>query len=113
MRLPKTDHDRWARDHDLAAFGRDATHAYYTSLERTSGTGGDGRDGPFPVHQLGEEDVSDQHRAFIASAREAHVPLGGVRDSGWGRTGPDCMNDFSDTIWINARHSANPPHYAF
>ncbi|MFA6124538.1 MAG: aldehyde dehydrogenase family protein [Sphingomonas sp.] len=44
---------------------------------------------------------------------EAHVPLGGVRDSGWGRTGPDCMNDFSDTIWINARHSANAPQYAF
>ncbi|WAC48220.1 aldehyde dehydrogenase family protein [Asticcacaulis sp. SL142] len=44
---------------------------------------------------------------------EARVPLGGVRDSGWGRTGPDCMNDFTDTIWINARHSANEAQYPF
>jgi acyl-CoA reductase-like NAD-dependent aldehyde dehydrogenase len=34
---------------------------------------------------------------------EPHVPMGGVRDSGWGRTGPDSLNDFTDTIWINAR----------
>ncbi|WP_035201156.1 aldehyde dehydrogenase family protein [Agrobacterium tumefaciens] len=44
---------------------------------------------------------------------EAHVPMGGVRDSGWGRTGPDCINDFTDTIWINARHSANQAQYPF
>ncbi len=44
---------------------------------------------------------------------EARVPMGGVRDSGWGRTGPDCMNDFSDVIWINARHSANEAQYPF
>ncbi|MCS3747906.1 acyl-CoA reductase-like NAD-dependent aldehyde dehydrogenase [Xanthomonas arboricola] len=44
---------------------------------------------------------------------EAHVPMGGVRDSGWGRTGPDCMNDFTDTIWINARHSKNEEQYPF
>ncbi len=36
---------------------------------------------------------------------EPHVPMGGVRDSGWGRTGPESIYDFTDTIWINARSS--------
>ena len=44
---------------------------------------------------------------------ETHVPMGGVRDSGWGRTGPDSLHDFTDTIWINARHSANESPYPF
>jgi acyl-CoA reductase-like NAD-dependent aldehyde dehydrogenase len=34
---------------------------------------------------------------------EIHAPMGGVRDSGWGRTGPDSIADFTDVIWINAR----------
>ncbi len=33
---------------------------------------------------------------------EIHAPMGGVRDSGWGRTGPRSLDDFSDVIWINA-----------
>jgi acyl-CoA reductase-like NAD-dependent aldehyde dehydrogenase len=33
---------------------------------------------------------------------EIHAPMGGVRDSGWGRTGPDSLRDFSDVIWINS-----------
>src|ERR1700704_2113636 len=33
---------------------------------------------------------------------EIHPPMGGVRDSGWGRTGPESLNDFTDVIWINA-----------
>jgi acyl-CoA reductase-like NAD-dependent aldehyde dehydrogenase len=33
---------------------------------------------------------------------EIHAPMGGVRDSGWGRTGPDSLADFSDVIWINS-----------
>ncbi|HEX4573765.1 MAG TPA: aldehyde dehydrogenase family protein [Gemmatimonadales bacterium] len=33
---------------------------------------------------------------------EIHAPMGGVRDSGWGRTGPRSLDDFSDMIWINA-----------
>ena len=37
---------------------------------------------------------------------ETHVPMGGVRDSGWGRTGPDSINDFTDVIWINARSTS-------
>src|SRR5471032_934099 len=35
---------------------------------------------------------------------EIHAPMGGVRDSGWGRTGPDSLNDFSDVIWINSHN---------
>jgi hypothetical protein len=30
------------------------------------------------------------------------APMGGVRDSGWGRTGPRSLDDFSDLIWINS-----------
>lgn len=39
-------------------------------------------------------------------ADEAHVPMGGVRDSGWGRTGPDSVNDFTDLVWITT-HSGD------
>lgn len=84
MRLPKSDHDRWAREHDLAALSWDATQPFYQSLERTSGTGGTGHDGPFPVHQLGDEEVSDQHRAFIASA----VAAGHERSAGFATAHP-------------------------
>jgi acyl-CoA reductase-like NAD-dependent aldehyde dehydrogenase len=28
--------------------------------------------------------------------------MGGVRDSGWGRTGPDSLKEFQDVIWINS-----------
>jgi len=31
-----------------------------------------------------------------------YAPMGGVRDSGWGRTGPRSLDDFSDVIWINS-----------
>jgi acyl-CoA reductase-like NAD-dependent aldehyde dehydrogenase len=34
---------------------------------------------------------------------EIHAPMGGVRDSGWGRTGPDSLKEFQDLIWINSR----------
>jgi acyl-CoA reductase-like NAD-dependent aldehyde dehydrogenase len=33
---------------------------------------------------------------------EIHAPMGGVRDSGWGRTGPESLKEFQDVIWINA-----------
>jgi acyl-CoA reductase-like NAD-dependent aldehyde dehydrogenase len=33
---------------------------------------------------------------------EIHAPMGGVRDSGWGRTGLRSLDDFSDVIWINS-----------
>lgn len=93
MRLPKTDHERWARNHDLGALNWEAVQPFYKSLERTSGTGGLGKDGPFPIHQLGEEEVSDQHRAFIASS----VAAGYHRTAGFNTehplgVGPYVMN---------------------
>jgi acyl-CoA reductase-like NAD-dependent aldehyde dehydrogenase len=42
---------------------------------------------------------------------EIHAPMGGVRDSGWGRTGPRSIEDFTDLIWINAR--STPRQYPF
>jgi acyl-CoA reductase-like NAD-dependent aldehyde dehydrogenase len=42
---------------------------------------------------------------------EIHAPMGGVRDSGWGRTGPSSIADFTDVIWINS-HSGQR-HYPF
>jgi acyl-CoA reductase-like NAD-dependent aldehyde dehydrogenase len=33
---------------------------------------------------------------------EIHAPMGGVRDSGWGRAGLRSLGDFSDVIWINS-----------
>jgi acyl-CoA reductase-like NAD-dependent aldehyde dehydrogenase len=32
---------------------------------------------------------------------EIHAPMGGVKDSGWGRTGPHSLEDFSEIVWIN------------
>jgi acyl-CoA reductase-like NAD-dependent aldehyde dehydrogenase len=34
---------------------------------------------------------------------EVRAPMGGVKDSGWGRTGPHSIEDFTDLIWINSR----------
>lgn len=42
---------------------------------------------------------------------EIHAPMGGVRNSGWGRTGPGSIEDFTDLIWINSRSS--PRQYPF
>src|SRR5450755_4116444 len=33
---------------------------------------------------------------------EIHAPMGGVRESGWGRTGPDSLKEFQEVIWINS-----------
>jgi Aldehyde dehydrogenase family len=33
---------------------------------------------------------------------DIQAAIGGVRDSGWGRTGPNSLADFTDVIWINA-----------
>jgi acyl-CoA reductase-like NAD-dependent aldehyde dehydrogenase len=60
----------------------------------------------------------DTYRAFELAARlrsgavhinmptiddEIQAPIGGVGDSGWGRTGPYSVNDFTDLIWINVQ----------
>jgi acyl-CoA reductase-like NAD-dependent aldehyde dehydrogenase len=37
---------------------------------------------------------------------ETHAPMGGVKNSGWGRTGPHSIEDFSELVWINARSSS-------
>lgn len=34
---------------------------------------------------------------------ETQVPIGGVRESGWGRSGPTSLDDFTDLIWVNAQ----------
>jgi acyl-CoA reductase-like NAD-dependent aldehyde dehydrogenase len=39
---------------------------------------------------------------------EIHAPVGGVKDSGWGRTGPHSIEDFTDVVWINSRSTPRP-----
>src|ERR1700678_1038858 len=36
-------------------------------------------------------------------ADEPQLPLGGVKDSGWGRSGPASMADFTELQWITTR----------
>ena len=36
-------------------------------------------------------------------ADEPQLPLGGVKDSGWGRSGPHSMADFTELQWITTR----------
>jgi hypothetical protein len=42
-------------------------------------------------------------------ADEPQLPLGGVKDSGWGRSGPESMADFTETQWITTRDGTG--HY--
>ena len=34
---------------------------------------------------------------------ETQAPIGGVRQSGWGRSGPESLDDFTDVVWVNAQ----------
>ena len=34
---------------------------------------------------------------------EPQLPLGGIKDSGWGRSGPQSMADFTELQWITTR----------
>jgi len=36
-------------------------------------------------------------------ADEPQLPLGGIKDSGWGRSGPHSMADFTELQWITTR----------
>jgi acyl-CoA reductase-like NAD-dependent aldehyde dehydrogenase len=36
-------------------------------------------------------------------ADEPQLPLGGMKDSGWGRSGPAFMHDFTEIQWITTR----------
>jgi acyl-CoA reductase-like NAD-dependent aldehyde dehydrogenase len=38
-----------------------------------------------------------------AVADEPQLPLGGMKDSGWGRSGPMSMHDFTEVQWITTR----------
>jgi acyl-CoA reductase-like NAD-dependent aldehyde dehydrogenase len=42
-------------------------------------------------------------------ADEPQLPLGGVKDSGWGRSGPESMGDFTEVQWITTRDGTG--HY--
>jgi acyl-CoA reductase-like NAD-dependent aldehyde dehydrogenase len=42
-------------------------------------------------------------------ADEPQLPLGGVKDSGWGRSGPESMGDFTEVQWITTRDGSG--HY--
>lgn len=42
-------------------------------------------------------------------ADEPQLPLGGVKDSGWGRSGPHSMADFTELQWITTRDGSG--HY--
>jgi choline dehydrogenase len=93
MRLPKSDHERWAKANDLGSLNWHDSLSFYRSLERTSGTGGEGREGPFPIHQLGEEELSDEHRNFMASALAAgHRRTAGFTTEQPMGVGPYVMN---------------------
>jgi acyl-CoA reductase-like NAD-dependent aldehyde dehydrogenase len=40
---------------------------------------------------------------------EPQLPLGGMKDSGWGRSGPHSMDDFTELQWITTREGSG--HY--
>jgi acyl-CoA reductase-like NAD-dependent aldehyde dehydrogenase len=42
-------------------------------------------------------------------ADEPQLPLGGMKDSGWGRSGPASMDDFTEIQWITTREGTG--HY--
>jgi acyl-CoA reductase-like NAD-dependent aldehyde dehydrogenase len=65
----------------------------------------------------------DQQRGFALAQRidagvvhvndqtigdEPQLPLGGVKDSGWGRSGPQSMADFTELQWITTRSGPGP-----
>jgi acyl-CoA reductase-like NAD-dependent aldehyde dehydrogenase len=39
-------------------------------------------------------------------ADEPRLPLGGMKDSGWGRSGPASMPDFTEIQWITTREGS-------
>jgi acyl-CoA reductase-like NAD-dependent aldehyde dehydrogenase len=50
--------------------------------------------------------TSDNQRGFALArriCRRTATALGGVKDSGWGRSGPASMADFTELQWITTR----------
>jgi len=39
---------------------------------------------------------------------EPQMPLGGVRDSGWGRAGPHSVEDFTQLQWVSVQSGTRP-----
>jgi acyl-CoA reductase-like NAD-dependent aldehyde dehydrogenase len=39
---------------------------------------------------------------------EPQMPLGGVRDSGWGNAGPHSVNDFTQLQWVSVQSGTRP-----
>lgn len=75
MRAPAADFERWTKA-GLPHWTPEDVLPHFRSIERTA-AGEDkfhGRSGPHPVHQLGDDEVSDMQRAFIASAQGAGFP---------------------------------------
>ena len=67
---------------------------------------------------LSADITSDNQRGFALARRidagvvhvndqtiadEPQLPLGGTKDSGWGRSGPHSMADFTELQWITTR----------
>ncbi|WAC48224.1 GMC family oxidoreductase N-terminal domain-containing protein [Asticcacaulis sp. SL142] len=72
MRAHAGDFERWARN-GLPNWSHAEALPFYKRMERTS-HGDDalhGRDGPWPIHQLGWEEISDMQRVFVQSAEVA------------------------------------------
>lgn len=77
-----------------------------------------------PLYGLAAAVVAgDRHRGFAVAQRlragsvhvntstlndELHAPIGGVRDSGWGRSGPQSIDDFSDVVWLTVEGGRRP-----
>ncbi|MDX8149490.1 aldehyde dehydrogenase family protein [Lentzea sp. BCCO 10_0061] len=40
--------------------------------------------------------------------QELQAPFGGVSDSGWGRSGPQSVNDFTDLVWVTVQSGQRP-----
>jgi acyl-CoA reductase-like NAD-dependent aldehyde dehydrogenase len=59
--------------------------------------------GPVVVAQAADSDAGAVHVNDQTVAAEPQLPLGGVKDSGWGRSGPASMSDFTELQWITTR----------
>jgi acyl-CoA reductase-like NAD-dependent aldehyde dehydrogenase len=65
------------------------TYAHYIDGEWTPGSD----HGPFDVRNPYDD-------SLYARAAAGTAPMGGVRDSGWGRHGKHAWEDLTDLIWV-------------
>jgi acyl-CoA reductase-like NAD-dependent aldehyde dehydrogenase len=56
-----------------------------------------------PLIETGIFHINDQ-----TVADEPQMPLGGVRNSGWGRSGPHSVEDFTHVQWVSVQNGAHP-----